>query len=235
MQTFMDFEVPALSALISADKLQELLNAAKPISYAPGQVIHLRGDQKPGLSIVRQGAVALGTMGFDGEERIITTLGPGQSFGEFTLFGNLPRTHDATAIEETIVDQVSKDAFTAFTQRYPEVIMSMLVATTKRLHAVVEFAEDLRRLPSDVHVGKILLSLGKGNSPDAANRAQDVRINQTQLGQALGLTRVSVNAALAKLEARDLIRRGYGRIQIVSPIALQAWVREQSPVEPIDG
>lgn len=112
--------------------------------------------------------------------------------------------------------------------------MSMLVATTKRLHAVVEFAEDLRRLPSDVHVGKILLSLGKGNSPDAANRTQDVRINQTQLGQALGLTRVSVNAALAKLEARNLIRRGYGRIQIVSPIALQAWVREQSPVEPID-
>lgn len=233
MQAFMDFDVPALSALISHDKLQELLSAAKPISYSSGQTIHMRGDQKPGLSIVKRGAVALGTVGLDGEERIITTLGPGQSFGEFTLFGNLPRTHDAVAIGETIIDQVSKDAFMTFTQRHPEVIMSMLVATTKRLHAVVEFAEDLRRLPADVHVAKTLLSLSKTNSSTSTANTVEVQIKQTQLGQALGLSRVSINQALSKLEDLGMVQRRYGRIELTSLPDLTIWVQNHSPIEPI--
>lgn len=228
MHPIIDFNVPALSDLLSDAELSDLLRSARPIHYSDGQLIHMRGDARPGLSVIREGSVALGTIGVDGSERIISILGPNQSFGEFTLFADLPRTHDATAIGETIVEQISRPVFEAFIAQHPRVLTSMLTATTQRLHGAVEFIEDLRRLPSDVHIAKWLASVTRSE-----NRQKRIAIKQSQIGRTLGLSRVSVNKALKSLEARKLIATGYGYIEIIDLNALENWYQAQSSIESI--
>ena len=88
-QSFMD--------LLSDDSAQKLIRAASLMHYHDGQMVHSRGDTKPGLSIVKTGAVQAGVYDIDGTYIISSTLGPGHSFGEFTMFADLPRTHDMTA------------------------------------------------------------------------------------------------------------------------------------------
>ena len=101
----------AQGAPLSSALMARLTKAAIRVTYRDGELVHARGDAKPGLSIVHSGAVRFSNPGLDGS--VITTgiLNPGQFFGEATLFAGLPRTHDAVAVGPTVIDQVSKKRF----------------------------------------------------------------------------------------------------------------------------
>ena len=87
-----------------------LRRAAVLVRYGEGELIHNRGDDKPGLSIVHRGHVRVGIYGYAGTFILSALLGPGQTFGEFTLLAGLPRTHDAVAASsDTEVHHLSEE------------------------------------------------------------------------------------------------------------------------------
>lgn len=100
-----------------------LMKCAKfaPIKeYSDGFTIHKRGELKPGLSIIYSGQVKVGNYGLDGKYQHTTTLLKADTFGEFTLFNNLPRTHHALAIGDTKVIQMSTSQFNQCVKEHPE-------------------------------------------------------------------------------------------------------------------
>lgn len=88
---------------LSERQQNKLVEVAALVHYTDKQMIHCRGDQKPGLSIVKSGTVQVGVSGADGTFVLTTILGPGECFGEFTLFTELPRTHDIFAAGDTYI------------------------------------------------------------------------------------------------------------------------------------
>jgi len=199
------------------------------VRYRDGALIHARGDIKPGLSMVRSGSVRFGNPGQDGSYFVITVMGPGQCFGEFSLFADLPRTHDAVAIGETVVDQISRPAFDAILAAEPELSRIMLTAVTGRLHSAMELIDDMRRLPLPVRTAKLIWQMSRA----APRPPADVRCTQTELAFALGVSRVSSGKALAKLQARGLIELGYRRITIPDGKALAEWIRAHAALSPL--
>jgi CRP/FNR family cyclic AMP-dependent transcriptional regulator len=107
MRDILTAQSPRLQEFISPELDRALSREANSTRYSEGQLVHSRGESAPGLSIVRKGAVRVGNVGVDGSYLTTSILGVGQCFGEFTLFASLPRTHDATAVGDTVVDQVS--------------------------------------------------------------------------------------------------------------------------------
>jgi len=106
MSDLWDLGSPALLDLLPENTLIALRERANHIVYKDGQLIHERGDLKPGLSIVHSGKVRFGNPGSDGSYVTTALFGEGHCFGEFTLFANLPRTHDAVAVGETVINQI---------------------------------------------------------------------------------------------------------------------------------
>ena len=204
-----------LLALVSPSLLARLEEMATRVRYRDGVMIHGLGDDKPGLSIVRDGAVRFAKHTPGGGEVTVSILGPGHSFGEATLFAGMGRAYDAIAVGDTMVDQISKAKFDRILQAEPELAHTLLAATTRRLYSVLAFLDDLRTLPLGARVAKLIIGMvAVAKTPDV------VECRQSDLAFTLGVSRVSVGKALARLQDKRAIQLGYGRIEILSRAAL---------------
>ncbi len=189
--------------------------------YRDGEQIQARGDRKPGLSIIRSGSVKVGNYGRDGQYFLTRILTLGETFGEFTLFADLPRTHNAEACRDTEIDQISKSSFHQLSTKHPEIKDYLLIALAENLHTALETLDDVRRQPIIVRVAKLLLSY-VGNRSGNFN----ISLTQTVIAESLGVTRLSVHNSLKSLEATGMLVRKYGMVDIKNVSALKAWIAD---------
>ncbi len=208
-----------LDALLRPEISARLEAVASRVRYRDGRLIHARGDNKPGFSIVAEGAVRFVKPLVDGGELTISLLGPGHFFGEATVFADTGRAYDAIAVGETAVDQISKTAFERLLEKEPALSRALLAATTRRLYAALSFLDDLRSLPLEARAAKLVL----GMAASAKNPAC-VACRQSDLAFTLGVSRVSVGKALGALQERGLIDLGYGEIRLPDRTALARWI-----------
>ncbi|PCJ71173.1 MAG: hypothetical protein COA62_00675 [Rhodobiaceae bacterium] len=223
MADLLDFGVPALLSTLPEDLAHALNEAAVAVRYTDGQLIHARGDAEQSLSIVKSGAVRLGQVTYDGTYTAIAVLGPGQFFGEFTIFAGLPREFDANASGPTIINEVSRQRFDRLIERHRGIREHFLFSLARRLHAVLEFVDDMRRLSLPVRTAKTLLMMVR-----AEGTAEPLKMTQSELAEMLGVTRVSANKALAHLEQAGLIVRAYGQIHVVDMGGMATWIATQT-------
>lgn len=228
MADLLDFGGQPLMALLPEQLRRRLAEAATVVDYGDGEIIHSRGDAKPGLSIVRSGSVRFAIPGVDGSYVTSSVLGPGHCFGEATLFAKLPRTHDAIAVKRTSIDQISRLRFDRIFDEEPDLARVMLEATTQRLYSVLDFMDDLRRLPLPLRTAKLIATMA-----GSAKQETEVECSQCDLAFTLGVSRVSVGKALGRLQDEGVIQLGYGRIEIPDRVRLEQWIADRSPLAPL--
>ena len=228
MADLLDFGGRPLAAFLPETLRARLSAAASAIAYGDGETIHSRGEIKPGLSIIRSGAVMFASPGADGSYITTSVLGVGHCFGEATLFAGLPRTQDAVAVGETVIEQIAKKDFDRIFDEEPQLARMMLQATTQRLYAVLEFMDDLRRLPLEMRAAKLIAYMAR-----SSKSSNSVECNQSDLAFTLGVSRVSIGKALARLRDDGLITLGYGRIGLTDRRLLEQWIAVRSPVAPL--
>ena len=231
MTDVFDLDTPALLPLLPPATREALLAAAVPVHYPDGALVHARGDRKPGLSVVRSGTVRIGNPGADGSYTTTSILGPGHCFGEFTLFADLPRTHDVVAIGDVVIDQISAPRVMALYDADPKLGWALLCLATRRLHALIEFIEDLRRLPLPVQLAKHLLAMTRQHEP--ATAPASVALVQDDLASMFGVSRVSIGKALRRLAADGLVEIGYGRLTLPDRPRLAEWLAERAVLMPV--
>ncbi|WP_428409742.1 Crp/Fnr family transcriptional regulator [Hyphococcus sp.] len=228
MADLLDFGTKPLAALLPEAIAARLSAAASVIEYDDGETIHSRGDVKPGLSIIRSGAVRFAIPGADGTYSTTSILGRGHCFGEATLFAGLPRAYDAIAIGKTVIEQIAKPRFDRIFDEEPALARALVIAMTIRLYSVLDFLDDVRRLPLDVRTAKVIATMAS-----SSKQKKEIECSQTDLAFTLGVSRVSIGKALARLQDEGLIELGYGRIGVPDRKRLNAWVAARLPVEPL--
>ncbi|HSN82229.1 MAG TPA: Crp/Fnr family transcriptional regulator [Polyangiales bacterium] len=224
----LDHGIPGILDGLSDELRIALEEVEVRVRYQDGELIQARGDRTRGLRIVRAGAVRLGNVGSDGEYLVLGIFGPGQTFGEMTLFSDLPRTFDAHASGPTQIGYIDGARMDRLMRDHPELARVFLRRLAMQLHAALEFVEDLRRLSVTIHIAKLLSTMAK-----AEKKTATLEVTHESLGKILGVTRLSVVRALDRLEEEGLIRRGYGRIEVPDVASLRAWVAESSKLFPV--
>lgn len=214
-----EITTPTFLDLLADDVVDDVLAASVSMNYSDGQLIHTRGELKPGLSIVRAGAVHVGVNGIDGTFVMVASLGPGECFGEFTLFTDLPRTHDVSSVGESEVYQLSKVSFEKLHRKHAGIAHALLNTTLTRTHLLLEMLDAIRRLPILERTAKTLLSMSYSLGGSVLRSRQD------QLAHTLGVTRASLSKALKQLSQLGLIEVGYGKITITNQSNLMKWVQ----------
>lgn len=196
--------------------------------FSDGQFIQSRGDDDSGIAIIESGAARAGIYSANGGFILTSFLGPGQTFGEFTVFADLPRTHDLSALGPTSLIHIPGKRFLDLCDADPAYLFALMRATLLRSHVALEMLHALRILPLLPKVAKYLLIL----TPEPPAQPE-LQFRQSDLAATLGLSRASMNRALSDLESLDLIERGYGAISIKCKSALHDWlertIRETSP------
>ena len=212
---------------LSTSLQQSLLGVATAKRYRDGVVMHRRGDRGRALSVVRSGAVRMSNIGRDGREVTLGTLAPGESFGEFTLFADLPRQFDFTARGDTVIDTISQARFDALLASSPALSEHVIRHLAQRLHQALELLDDERRLALPVRLAKRLWQWST-----LMEKPGVVDATQQELADELAVSRVALSTAIRHLVSEDLISTGYGRIVVPDIDRLEGWVRTQSQLAP---
>ena len=172
-----------------------------------GRALFSEGDPGDRLYVVTAGKVKLGRTATDGRENLLAIMGPGEMFGELSLFDPGPRTATATAVTDTTLIGLGNSDLQPWLTAHPEVAVQLLSALARRLRRTNEAMADL--VFSDVpgRVAKALLDLARRfgvTTDDGVLVTHD--LTQEELAQLVGASRETVNKALADFAGRGFLR-----------------------------
>ncbi|MEN9741633.1 MAG: hypothetical protein RIR66_589 [Actinomycetota bacterium] len=172
-----------------------------------GQTLFQEGQTGDRLYLVKSGKVKLSHASGDGRESVFMVLGPGDMFGELSLFDPGPRTSTAIAVTDSEILGLGHSDLKPWLQDRPEVAQALLQALAHRLRRTSETMSDLVFADVPGRVAKALLELGeKFGSKTGTGLSVHHDLTQEELAQLVGASRETVNKALADFASRGWIR-----------------------------
>ena len=211
-----------LFAALDDEAAAALIDTMSPSHLERGDVLFHEGDQGDRLYVIGEGKIKLGRSSSDGRENLVAILGPGEMFGELSLFDPGPRTMTATAVAETQLLGLGNDSLTGLLTGRPEVAKALLAALAQRLRRTNEHLADLVFTDVPGRVAKALLDLAERfGRPVEEGVMVSHDLTQEELAQLVGASRETVNKALAdfagrgwlKLEARAVLLLDVDRLR----------------------
>ncbi len=172
-----------------------------------GDALFHEGDSGDELYVVIDGKVKVGRSATDGRENLLAIMGPGQMFGELSLFDPGPRSATVTAVTDVTFASLSHDDLLKWLDGRPLVARGLLSQLAARLRKSNDVVADL--VFSDVpgRVAKALLDLAERfgrTADDGVHVHHD--LTQEELAQLVGASRETVNKALADFASRGWLR-----------------------------
>lgn len=110
--------------------------------YKAGEFIFFQGDIEKHFYIIESGTVKICTLDRTGKEVEINTITDGESFGEFALLDNAPRSASAKCMTDVVVVQVSEDGFQELLNDLPVWANCMLKSFVSRLKKMMDDQKD---------------------------------------------------------------------------------------------
>jgi CRP/FNR family transcriptional regulator, cyclic AMP receptor protein len=199
-------QVPLFAAL--DDEAAAALTAAMTSRNVPrGHIVFQEGATGDRLFVVLAGKVKISRAATDGRENLLAVLGPGEMFGELSLFDPGPRTATATAVTDSSLASLDHEDLRPLLLDRPGVAVHLLQALAQRLRRTNEAMADLVFTDVPGRVAKALLDLAErfGTDEDDGVRVRH-DLTQEELAQLVGASRETVNKALSEFATRGWLR-----------------------------
>jgi CRP-like cAMP-binding protein len=199
-------KAPLFTALDDVAAASLLANMVS-VKISKGSVLFAEGDEGDQLYVIAEGKLKLGTSSGDGRENLLSILGPGEMFGELSLFDPGPRTSTATAVTDAKLLSLGQEKLLPWLAENPKVALQLLARLAQRLRRTNEAVGDL--VFSDVpgRVAKALIDLGErfGKKTEEGLFVHH-DLTQEELAQLVGASRETVNKALADFAGRNWLK-----------------------------
>ena len=166
--------------------------------------IFSQGDVAEAVFYIQAGKVKLTVVSQQGKEAVIAILERGAFFGESCLAGQVIRTATATAVEDSSIVRIDKEAMIRVLHEEPafaELFMAYLLAHTIRIE---EDLVDQLFNSSEKRLARVLLLLahfGKEGKPETVI----AKISQETLAEMIGTTRSRVSFFMNKFRKLGFI------------------------------
>lgn len=206
-----------LFSALDDEAAQALRASMTEHKVAKGEVVFAEGDPGDRLYVVMQGKVKLGSQADDGRENMFAVLGPGEMFGELSLFDPSPRQATAVALTDVTLLGLANESLQPWLTGRPEVAIGLLRALARRMRKTHYSLSDLVFTDVPGRVAKALIELAKkfGEHQDNGMRVNH-DLTQEELAQLVGASRETVNKALA-----DFAQRGWIVLEQKSVLILE--------------
>jgi len=199
-------KAPLFSAL-DDDASHALRASMVALKLNKGQILFKEGEEGDRLYVVVHGKIKLGTTSADGRENLLSILGPGEMFGELSLFDPEPRTSTATAVTDVRLVSLAHDAVIGLVTSSPQTSLELLRRLAQRLRKSNEVLADLVFADVPGRVAKAIMDLGERFG---VMKEEGLHVNhdltQEELAQLVGASRETVNKALADFAARGWVK-----------------------------
>ncbi len=174
------------------------------VGYPRRTLIFDQGDPSRTVYFLKRGTVRIARVTSDAKEVTVAVLGPGDLFGEESLFGSGERATVAVAIDSVLLCTVRADDLFALIQSEPLLALNVAQILQERLADAAAQMEDI----AFARVTDRLLHLfgrlaDEHGTPVAGGRRIDTRLTHADIATLIGSTRETVS-----LELSHLVRAG---------------------------
>ena len=118
--------------------LRDLARFAQTETAPAGQEIIRMGEPGSTMYVIRAGRVNVVCEGPTGAPIILATLGPGEYFGELSIFDSETRSANVVAVEDTELLTLGRVDLVRIVSRNPELALALLKSLSVRLRAANE-------------------------------------------------------------------------------------------------
>jgi CRP-like cAMP-binding protein len=193
---------------LPSDELARLAAVARQRTFRRDEVIFHQGDAGTSLFVIVEGTVKVIEDTDPGGETILAILGPGDCFGELSLFDEEPRSARIETLERVVTIAVARDAFLDFALGNRVVTQHLFCALAHMVRRLTDMVGDLTTLDVEGRLARKLLRLAEeyGREVDGAIEIQ-LSVTHEELAAMIGAVRPSVNKLIVGWESRGIIER----------------------------
>lgn len=203
--------------------------AAPVCQFLQGQFVFQMGDPARSLYAVRTGLLKASIVSEDGRELTVRLFGPGELFGECSLYGGQRRVQ-VTALQASEVVEVAVSDLVGQLQNDRAALAEFLRTVVGRVFESYDQTCSLGFEKTLPRLGRVLLTLAEKLGRDTRQGVElQHYIRQEDLAQMIAARREAVSSALNRLRAAGLIDyRRRGRLRVRTR-RLRAWLRSLRP------
>lgn len=125
--------------------MSDALDSIQKEFYKPGEYIFFEGDIESHFYIVESGVVTIFTKDSAGKRIHILDIVDGESFGEFALISQVPRSATAQAVTDVTLVKVSEDGFKQLLEELPTWAQCMMKSFADRLRNMTDKLRELEQ------------------------------------------------------------------------------------------
>lgn len=216
--------VPVFSSL-TEDDLAEVAAVAVPRSFVAGECVFHEGDRSDTCYVIRSGRARALREGSGGRSITLANFGPGDIFGELSMFDDERRSATIEATEDLEVSAILGSDMRRLLRTHPEIAVKLLASLGRRLR---ETNERLTRQSFQTVQSRVAAALAELVATARADGAADADVlitaTQADLAQLAGSSRESASRFLAVLERAGVITQGRGKLVVHDPARLEGYV-----------
>ena len=211
---------------VEPDAADSLAKEMEMIDVRKGEIVFSEGEPGDSLYIVLSGKIKVGRRAADGRQNLIAVMGPSDMVGELSLFDPGPRTATATAVLDTRLARLRKQALRPWLTNRPEIAEQLLRVLARRLRRTNDALADLIFTDVPGRVAKTLLQMaGRFGTRDGGVLRVNHDLTQEEMAQLVGASRETVNKALADFASRGWLRLDGKSVIIMDPERLARRAR----------
>ena len=138
MQTAELLGTAPLFKLLDESERADLAHAFERREVAAGETVFSISEPGDSLYVVGTGSVELFVKDNSGAKIVLTVCGPGEVFGELSLFDGGARTANAKCVEDATLLVLDRDDLLAFLRRHPDAALDLLTTMGQRIRSTDE-------------------------------------------------------------------------------------------------
>jgi CRP-like cAMP-binding protein len=188
------------------------------VRLTEGTTVFRQGDPGGSMYVIRTGKVRV-LKESHGRKRVVTTLGPGDFFGEMAVVTGQPRSATAEVVEEAELLKVPADKLQEMVSGAGEIAIRLIRHLAERLENANRFIDVL--LEDDL-TARVVLELQEALQGAERSTAPDV--TDKGLALKLGVGKNDVRSALRRLARVGLVEVSSGFVLIKDEVRLEDFL-----------
>src|SRR5580692_1011587 len=205
-----------------------LLANAKSQSLAERKVLFEAGDVADGCYRLEQGLLKVSIASPQGDERILTILGPGAIVGELAMIDGLPRSATVQALRDSKLTFVARRIFLECLRDYPQIYRHLVTILGERLRQADDEVAAASFLSLKARVARALLQFAKHLGEPTATPGQLLvrhKIRQDDLAALANVARENVSRLLSEWTKRKIVEHPSPSVYVIHKARLERDAR----------
>jgi CRP/FNR family transcriptional regulator len=207
--------------------LESLAHMARSKAFPRQSVIFWEGKEAQGFYILVGGQAKLVKSSLEGKEYIIRLVGPGETFAEAAVFGDIPYPATAIALEDCQTLFFPKSPFLRHLAASPTLARNMLATLSKLLLHLTRQLEDLSLKEVSARLARYILERCQETHGEIEKgMICELPTTKTHLAAYLGTISETLSRTLSRFKSMGVIEVDKGKITITDPATLQNMSRK---------